>query len=76
LSVDVIIRREREVQMPKVHLRATGPSSFEWVGSLKKATADYRKAAMVTLKQFRSSKLTEVPGPHLMKSEWVITSNK
>ncbi len=62
--------------MPKLYLRATGPNTFEWVKSLKKATADYRKPAMVTLKQLRSAKLIEVPHLHLMKSKWVISRNK
>lgn len=62
--------------MPKVYLRATGPSSFEWVRSLKKATADYRRAAMVTLKQLKSARLTEIPDRRLMKSKWVISRNK
>lgn len=62
--------------MPKLYLRATGPNTFEWVKSLKKATADYRKPAMVTLKQFRSAKLIEVPDLNLMKSKWVISRSE
>lgn len=62
--------------MPKVYLRATGPNSFEWVTSFKKATADYRKAAMATLKQLKSARLIELTDPHLMKSKWIITRNK
>ena len=62
--------------MPRVYLRATGPNKFEWVKNLKKATADYKKAATVTLKQLRRAKLVEVPDPHLMKSKWVIRSDK
>lgn len=61
--------------MPKLYLRATGPNAFEWVKSLKKATADYRKAAAVTLKLLRSAKLKEVPDQHVMKSKWVVTTN-
>lgn len=71
-----LYRSPEEASMPKLYLRATGPNTFEWVKSLKKATADYRKPAMVTLKQLRSAKLIEVPDLHLMNSKWVISRNK
>jgi hypothetical protein len=62
--------------MSRVYLRATGPNSFKWVKSLKKATKDYKKAANATQKQLSNTKLVEVPDPLLMQSKWVISRDK
>jgi len=65
--------------MSKVYVRPTGPNSFEWVDSpdkIKNSEPD-KQAAEVTLKQFKSAQLVEIPAktPNTA-SDWIISMDK
>jgi hypothetical protein len=61
--------------MDKVYLRATGDDTFKWVDKPSKATADYKGAMQVTLKQFRRAKLERAPKKSLQHEPgWIIST--